>query len=269
MRLCFLNPFGTPAYDQLIRDVIEPAMRDDVDLEVRHLATKPENIDYFAAKHLVEVDIMKAALQAERDGFDAFIIGCCYDPGLTQARELVKIPVVAPLEASLAFARPFGHRYAIVTDHHKAVPEIADRVRLYGQEPNCKAVTSVGWFIDDMILDVEAVASDAYHASVQVMEQTGAETVIIGCTIVSACYEKAAPGDHRLRSLSVINPNMMAVKEAEMLADLASHGQYRISRAGYYQSLAAHSESQAKELDSILTAGPGMSRLTGSETAHA
>lgn len=253
MRLCFLNPFGTPAYDKLITDVIAPTMRDDVDLDVIHLDARPENIDYFAPKHLVETAIMKAAVKAQSDGYDAFVIGCCYDPALTQARELVNIPVVGPLEASIAMSRPFGHRYAIVTDHHKAVTEIADRVRVYGQEANCKAVTSVGWFIDDMIKDYAAVAEDAYRVSTEVMNATGAETIIIGCTIVSACYEKLAlEGDERLRTLSVINPNLVAVKQAEVLADMAAQGQYRISRAGYYQGLQSHSGTQADELAELL-----------------
>src|SRR5918999_2202275 len=164
MKICFLNPFGTPAYDDLIRDVLEPTLRPDFDLEVRHLDVIPEYIDYFASKHMVEVEIMKSAVQAERDGFDAFVIGCCYDPALTQARELVDIPVVAPLEASLGFVRSFGHRYAIVTDHHKAVPELEDRVRVYGQEANCRGIRSVGWFVDDMVQDTAAVAKDAYAA---------------------------------------------------------------------------------------------------------
>jgi len=255
MRICFLNPFGTPAYDKLITDVLAPMMRSDVDLEVRHLKVRPENIDYYAPKHLVETEVMKAVVQAESDGFDAFVIGCCYDPALTQARELVNIPVVGPLEAAIAFARPFGHRFAIVTDHHKAVPEIADRVRLYGQEANCKAVTSVGWFIDDMIHNVAAVAEDAFNVCSEVMATTGAETVIIGCTIVSACYEKMAlAGEERFRRLSVINPNLMAVKQAEVLADMAAQGQYRISRAGYYQNLREHSVEQADELAALLGA---------------
>lgn len=271
MRLCFLNPFGTPAYDQLIRDAVEPALRADTSLEVRHLDTRPENIDYYASKHVVETDIMRAALQAERDGFDAFVIGCCYDPALTQARELVNIPVVGPLEAAASFARPFGHRFAVVTDHHKAVPEIQDRLRVYGQEANCRAVTSVGWFVDRMILDTDAVAEDAYATSRRIMAETGAETVIIGCTIVSACYEKAALTDERLQQLSVINPNVVAVKQAEVLADLAAQGQYRISRAAYYQSLAAHDPAQDDELRSVLAARATapVSDASGSESAHA
>ena len=252
MRICFLNPFGTPAYNQLIRDVLGPALQDSTEVEIRNLQIIPENIDYFAAKHLVEVGIMKAAVQAETDGFDALVIGCCYDPALTQCRELVNIPVIGPLEASIANARPFGHRYAVVTDHHKAVPEIADRVRLYGQEANCKAVTSVGWYIDDMIKDPAAVAADAYNTSVRVMKETGAETIVIACTIVSACYEITATTDPKLCGISVIDPNILAVKQAEMLASLNAAGKYRISRAGYYEKLATHSERQAAELEAIL-----------------
>jgi allantoin racemase len=254
VRICFLNPFGTPAYDELITSVVEPTLRADVTLEVRHLDVRPENIDYYAPKHLVEVGIMKSVVKAERDGFDAFVIGCCYDPGLTQARELVDIPVVGPLEASLAFARSFGHRYAIVTDHDKALPELEDRLRVYGQDHNCRAISSVGFYVDEMLESTSAVAEAAYLESERVLRETAAETVIIGCTIVAACYEKAVlAGDDRLRGVSVMNSNLMAVKQAEALADMAAPGQYRISRKGYYQKLRAHSPEQADELDVLLS----------------
>jgi allantoin racemase len=166
--------------------------------------------------------------------------------------------VVGPLEASLAFARTFGHRFAIVTDHQKAVPELEDRLRVYGQEANCRSISAVGWFVDDMVRDPERVARDAYVASKQVLEETAAETVIIGCTIVSACYEQvASEGDEALRRLSVINPNLMAVKQAEVLADLAAQGQYRMSRKAYYQHLRDHDVAQADELAVLLGSRSG------------
>lgn len=252
MRICFLNPFGTAAYDALISQVLTPSLRPDTELEIRSLDAPLENIDYYASKHVLELDVMKAAVKAEEDGYDAIIIGCCYDPGLTQCRELVNIPVIGPLEAAIGNVRPFGHRYAVVTDHHKAVPEIADRVRLYGQEPNCKMVTSVGWFVDDMIKDPASVAADAYQVSQRVMLETGVETVIIACTIVAGCYEVTARQDSSLRDLSVVDPNVMALKQAEMFADLHAAGQYRISRAGYYQPLELHSREQAEQLRTYL-----------------
>jgi allantoin racemase len=249
MRICFLNPFGTDAYDRLIREVLEPGMSEGTELEIRHLESGPRNLDYYAPKQLVQVEILRAAKQAQDDGFDALIIGCVYDPALTEARELLDIPVVGPLEASLAFARAFGHRFAIVTDHHKAVPEIEDRVRLYGAEANCRGVEAVGWFVDDMVKDPDAVAHDTYAHVRDIMQRTRAETVIVGCTIVSACYERAClNGVEGLDGLSIINPNMMAVKMAESLVALRRVGQYRISRAAYYQRLDDHDPAQAAEV---------------------
>lgn len=262
-RICFLNPFGTDNYDELIHSALRPSLQGSTELEIRHLSHAPANIDYYAPKHLAETDIMTAAIEAERDGFDAFVIGCCYDPGLTQCRELVNIPVVGPLEASVLLARLFGHSFAVVTDHRKAVPELRDRVRLYGLESNCRAVDAIDWHVTDMVLDPVAVAKDTSVKVQEVMRTSGAETVIIGCTIISACYELAAMrGDADLAALSVINPNLMAVKVAEMFADLNAAGQYRISRSGYYQQHASHNPAEADEIMELLTAEPATRSMT-------
>ena len=108
-RICFLNPFGTDSYDELIETTLTPALHGTTEVEIRHLTHAPRNIDYYAPKHLSETEIMMAAVEAERDGFDAFVIGCCYDPGLTQCRELVNIPVVGPLEASVIVRAGLSH----------------------------------------------------------------------------------------------------------------------------------------------------------------
>jgi allantoin racemase len=252
-RICFLNPFGTDAYDELIADTLRPSLRAGTELEFRHLDDVPRNIDYYVPKHLVEVGVLREVAAAEREGFDAFVIGCCYDPALTQARELASIPIVGPLEASVLLARLFGHRFAVVTDHHKAVPEIEDRVRLYGVEPNCRSVSAIEWFVDDMIDDPDAVARDAAHRCREVMARDRAEAVVLGCTIVAACFERAVlRGATDLAQLAVVNPNLMAVKVAELLADLAAVGQYRISRTGYYEQHAQHDPVEAAEVRSFL-----------------
>ena len=83
------------------------------EVEIRHLAHAPRNIDYYAPKHLAETEIMTAAVEAERDGFDAFVIGCCYDPALTQCRELVEHPRGRPargVRAAVAAVRPLLRR---------------------------------------------------------------------------------------------------------------------------------------------------------------
>ena len=162
-RICFLNPFGTDSYDELIGSTLRPALHGSTEVEIRHLAHAPRNIDYYAPKHLAETEIMTAAVEAEREGFDAFVIGCCYDPALTQCRELVEHPGRRPaggVGAAVAAVRPLAS--PCVTDHRKAVPELRDRVRLYGLEGNCRAVDAIDWFVDDMVLDPMTVAKDTY-----------------------------------------------------------------------------------------------------------
>jgi allantoin racemase len=252
-RVCFLNPFCTDQFDGLIRETLAPYLRPGTELEITHLEDSPRNIDYFVPKHLAEVEVLRAVVAAERAGFDAFVIGCCYDPALTQARELAEMPVVGPLEAAVALARPFGHRFSVVTDHRKAVPELEDLLRVYGVEANCRSVRAIDWHVEDMIRDPDAVARDAFERCREVLERDGAEAVVLGCTIVAACYERAIlNGAEELAGLAILNPNVMAVKLAELLADLRAVGQYRISRSGYYGRHDSHDEREAAEVLDLL-----------------
>lgn len=249
MKISFLNPFGTDVHDDIITTVLEHSLRPDTELEVLHLESGPRNLDYYAPKQLVQVEIIRTAMEAERNGADAFVIGCMYDPALTEVREQLSIPVIGPLESATSMNRMFGHRYALLTDHHKAVPMLRDTLRVYGVDANCVDVDAVGWFVDDMILDPFAVGRDTHQKVKAKLEQTGVETVIIGCTIVSACYEYAImKGEVDPEGLSVVNPNVLAAKTAEMFADLHAAGQFRMSRQAYYQNIADHDPKQAVEV---------------------
>ena len=108
-------------------------------MDVIHLDGVPENIDYYYPKHLMELAIFRAVRRLEDEGYDAVVVGCCYDPGVKVARELVDIPVVGPLEAAMNHASYFGHRFTVITDHRKAVPWLEDLVRLHGAA-NCRGV---------------------------------------------------------------------------------------------------------------------------------
>jgi allantoin racemase len=238
VKICFINPFGTPAYNGLIHETVSPYLTGGAELVVRNTTNCPENIDYFYSKHLIEEAVFESCIAAEKDGFDAVIVGCCYDPGVRVARELVNIPVVGPLEATMQYAPYYGHDYVVVTDHHKAVPYLRDMVRLYGEDAHCRGVDCINWWVTDMIQDTEAVARDAVDAAARIMEQKQAEVTILGCTIISASYEKSIQLGAE-RNMAILNPNTMALKMAQSLAELRLQGAYGLSRKAYYQSLKA------------------------------
>jgi allantoin racemase len=69
------------------------------------------------------------------------------------------------------------------------------------------------------------------------LEKSGAEVAIRACTIISACTEKYLCEHKVVRKSAILNPNTMALKMAESLANLKHRGLYNISRKAYYQGL--------------------------------
>nr|WP_150783431.1 MULTISPECIES: aspartate/glutamate racemase family protein [Pseudomonas]NYU05671.1 hydantoin racemase [Pseudomonas sp. SbOxS1]VVO67217.1 Hydantoin racemase [Pseudomonas fluorescens] len=247
VKINFINPFGTDAYNGLIMETMAPYLTGGAELVVSNTKNCPENIDYYYNKHLIEEAIFESCIDAEKAGFDAVIVGCCYDPGVRVARELVDIPVIGPLEATMQLAPYYGHEYVLVTDHHKAVPYLRDMVRLYGEDAHCRKVDCIDWWVTDMIQDTAGVARDAVAAATKIRQEAEADVCILGCTIISASYEKSIM-EGAPRDVSILNPNTMALKLAQSLAELKQQGAYAISRRAYYQNL---KDRNAEEFSSV------------------
>ena len=246
-RIAFINPFGTPAYDELIRTTLVPYASAGTQVDVIHLTGVPANIDYFYPKHLMEIAICQRVRELEAEGYDAVVVGCCYDPGVRVARELVEIPVVGPLEAAMNHASYVGHRFTVITDHRKARPYLEDLVRLHGST-NCRSVRCIDWYVTDMIKDPTAVADDAATACLTAMREDESELVILGCTIIGGCLEQEIMTTGRHRELPILNPNLLALKAAESLADLHRMGKYQVSRVGFYQRHEQHDPAEAADV---------------------
>lgn len=58
---------------------------------------------------------MRAALRAEREGYDAFIIGTYIEPYLRELRSAVDIPVISNLEATVLVGCSCAHTIGLVT----------------------------------------------------------------------------------------------------------------------------------------------------------
>ena len=71
-----------------------------------------------------------------------------------------------------------------------------------------------------MIQDTTAVADDAAARSLKALDEDGSEVIILGCTIIAGCLEREIMTTGRHRELPILNPNLLALKAAETLADL-------------------------------------------------
>ena len=149
MRILLINPLGVNVYDELVDEVVRPALSSDTELVVRSLAgTGVPETAFLPAASLLLNQLLSAVQQGERDGFDAVVIACASDPGLADAKELVSIPVTAPMEAAIATGRALGRGCGRVgvagPRRHRAVLRLHDLVRAAGPGPGSCARARAG-----------------------------------------------------------------------------------------------------------------------------
>lgn len=243
-KINFINPFGSTAYDAIIAKTLGHYCAEGTAMDVTHLTNCPPDIDFYYNKHMIEQSLFEEVMRSEEAGYDAVIVGCLYDPGVRVARELVDIPVIGPLEASFQMAANFGHSTMVLTDHRKAVPYIYDQARLNAQGATMRGVDAIDWYVKDMINDRAAVARDVVTRSQEAAAKFGAETVIMGCTIIAAIYQEYLMEGGEPSPVPILNPNLLALKLAEGLADLHRKGGYFLARSGFYMKPTGHFETE-------------------------
>lgn len=91
---------------------------------------------------------------AEKEGYDAAVIGCFYDPGLMEAREILdKMVVTAPAEASMHIAATMGHKFSIIVGRNKWIPQMMENVVNCGLKDKFASFKSVGLGVCDFHKD--------------------------------------------------------------------------------------------------------------------
>ena len=109
MRILIINPLGVDVYDPMVERAVGGVASPDTKVEVCSLAgTGVPETAFLPAASLFLNQLLAQVERAERDGFDAVVIACAADPGLEEAKDLVGIPVTAPMEAAVAAGRGLG-----------------------------------------------------------------------------------------------------------------------------------------------------------------
>jgi Asp/Glu/hydantoin racemase len=169
-------------------------------------------------------------LDAEREGFDAAVIGCFYDTRLRLARELTsRMAVAAPCESAVHIASTLGDTFSVVVGRRKWVPEMRDNVVRYGFGD------SLSWFkvLELGVHDFQTNPSETHRrmlaAGREAVESDGAEVIVLGCTAEFGFYEQL----QQELGVPVIDATVAPFKYAELLGELARLG-WQTSEVGGY-----------------------------------
>jgi allantoin racemase len=175
---------------------------------------RPETIESLYDEALLAPWNVQAAVEAERRGFDAVLTGCVGDPGVEAAREMVRIPVIGPAEASFHAAAMLGYVFAVLSPVDNTVRPTWSLIRHYRLADRCVAVRSVECTVMQLRAGDESAFGKVLDTARRCLEDDGAEVLVLGCASLSHVF-----GDRLADVLPVpvVNALRVSLRVAEML----------------------------------------------------
>jgi allantoin racemase len=233
LRIRYVNPIGSGALDAYFDEQLAGSAGADVEVSTVHLELgEGEHGPFLPRQPFYQGVFFETLAEAERQGFDGVVIGCSGDPGLAEARRMLRIPVAAPLDSALHLAAQLGQRVAIlVADGFSAHILYQDLARQYGLQHLISEIITVpmSYPVGDLsetehVLDRHrAVLGDVALELAQGAIERGADAIYAGCTLWTG--EMLGPFRERL-GVPVIDPAQaavaMAVAAARVRAGIAS-----------------------------------------------
>jgi len=232
-------------YTKLIEANFNRAKRDSTVLEHRYVRRLKRASDtVFAFPILLnKVDVVEQILAAGRGGADGVMVACSGDPGVTEGRTLLSVPVVGPMEAALHLACGYGYKVGVVTVADRSWSEYCEMmVHGYGlgsrfagvkriKIPSMEAFT-VGFQNPEVVAKAVAEAAD------ELVRERDASAIVIGSAGLSVMSSAAGLTRGPESGVPIFDCLTVGMKMTELRVDLSKKfGLPETSRVGYGERL--------------------------------
>lgn len=213
--------------------VYETVLRPDTKVDMHYVdrTTFMTNHAYLAL--LNNAEVVRGVVQAEREGYDVAFVRCGNDPGIQEARESVRIPVVGMTESAMHLACTMGSRFAVVGLDAKSTVLVSQNIRNFGLGQRAivdrPARCPVGPAWDDLVRQgvtwfespdfVHERVVPAFEAVARTCIDDGAEVIVTGCAMYAA-FTLAGYRFVTGTDVPVVESVAVGIKAAEMQGDL-------------------------------------------------
>lgn len=185
---------------------------------------------------------VERAYEAEKKGYDAFLIGCAFDPGLKECRSVVNIPVVAPLESAALLAYTLGNKFSVISLDPGWVQITVNALQNYGLKDKlasvrCPRGSTFHDAFEKMFSGEEGqlkVVDPLVKEMSKAVREDSAEVLLVGCLIGSTVL--AMHQVYQVEGAPVIDPLAAQIKLAETLSDFKRAYGTGVCRASIYHS---------------------------------
>lgn len=225
-RILYIKPTAYDTVNDATKRYLERYRGAGTEIEVANIPKGPRHLEGPAYEVIAAPEILKLVLRAEREGFDGAIIGCFKDTVLHAAREVCeRLCVTAPGESSMLLASTLGHTFSILVGRRKWIPEMKDNALRCGLAGRLASFRSLGLGVLELHADEAATARAMRREIKAALEQDGAETIILGCTMSFGFFEDL----QREFKVPVIDPMLAALKQLELMIEVKE-------KMGWYSS---------------------------------
>lgn len=195
-----------------------------------------DDIKYASIQYFHGSQFMAAALQAEREGADAFAISTLPEPALREARSLLNIPVVGYGESAMLTACMLGQKFGVLVFIEELAELVAANAVRHGLASRFAGAEFVGFRFNDVLEGFEKPGPliDRFRASARKLIDKGIDVIIPGEAPLTVLL--AANGIHEVDGAVVVDSLATWVKHAEMLVDLKRQCGVTRSKRGYFSS---------------------------------
>ncbi|MDY6818449.1 MAG: aspartate/glutamate racemase family protein [Halobacteriales archaeon] len=178
--------------------------------------------------------------------YDAFVVSCFGEPGLTPLRELVEVPVVGTAAPTFHTAAQLATQFSVLTILEETVPMTREQVHALGLTRQVASIRAVDAPVLSVDHESNALVEQMREVGRRAIEEDGAEALIPGCASLS--FMQVHQDLTEELGVPFLDPVRIALGTAELWAD-----------HGITHSRAAYPEAPREKLDGLFGDGPKLS----------
>jgi allantoin racemase len=184
--------------------------------------------------YLHGIQWLLAAMQAEEQGYDAYLICTTPDPMLWEVRGLLDIPVIGYGESSFQLACRLGRKFGIIQFIDQMTAYTEDQVARDGLAGRFVGIrTGSNTFHEIQAgFNNPGPVIDKFREDTRALIRQGADAIV--CSGMPLDILMATEGVNRVDDVPVIDGLAASVKAAEMMVELGSKAGMAPCRRGFY-----------------------------------
>ena len=232
----FVHPTEQAPYIERLQGFLNSVAAGGTVFEV-HGLDPPDRHFHPLTEFRCAAQVIRHAMEAERAGYDAFVIGHFQEPGLLEIRGTVDIPVIGLGEANLLTALSMGSKLGLVTIDPVFITWHERQVMAHGLDQRVVGVRAIKAdlprfmkaFTDNTSY---AQVRESFVGQVRPLVEQGAEVIIPAGGLPMLLFSREHP--FLIDDALVLNGIAVVAKAAEMAVALKRLTGTVVSRRGAY-----------------------------------